>query len=107
MQGACRQVPGQISKSVGISITGVFNPESKQVELSEIFGQPFGAGHAVPNFKRVAEWYVLHFFDDVFLVDCSGRANTAMFCVKESFRLLGFILNPHESQLRIQLLYLE
>ncbi len=55
MQGAYRQIPLPDTQ-VSISITGVYNPHNKQVGLFEMFGQPFGAGHSVPNFYRVAEW---------------------------------------------------
>lgn len=52
MQGAYRQVPLPDSQ-IPISITGVYNPDTGEVSLFEMFGQPFGAGHAVPNFYRV------------------------------------------------------
>ena len=39
-----------------ISVTAVYNPAIQQADLFEIYGQPFGAGHAVPNFCRVAEF---------------------------------------------------
>eukprot|EP00435_Cladocopium_sp_Y103_P057422 s371_g19.t1 len=55
MAGAYRQVPLTDSQ-VGISVTAVYNPKTKQPDLFEIYGQPFGAAHAVPNFYREAEW---------------------------------------------------
>lgn len=73
-------------------------------------GQPFGAGHAVPNFYRVAEWLsrllvrafglVLdHFFDDFFLVSVTQESKTASFCLKEVFNILGFLLDPEKTQI--------
>ena len=55
MQGAYRQIPLPDSQ-VCISVTAVYNPAIQQADLFEIYGQPFGAGHAVPNFCRVAEF---------------------------------------------------
>ena len=76
MKGAYRQIPLP-DRQVSISITAVYDPANKQAKLFEIYGQPFGAGHAVPNFYRVAEWLsrplvralhllIDHFFDDFF-----------------------------------------
>ena len=39
-----------------------------------------------------------HFFDDFFLVDRAAEAEVCMFCIRESFRLLGFKLDPDKSQ---------
>ena len=74
MQGAYRQVPLHPS-DVKYAIAGVYDPSGRKVALFEMYGQPFGAGHAVPNFCRVSEWisrmlqrffhlHVEHFFDD-------------------------------------------
>ena len=55
MAGAYRQVPltaGQVKTSA----TVVYNGDSDRVALFEIYGQPFGAAHAVPNFVKVVEW---------------------------------------------------
>lgn len=109
MQGAYRQVPLPDSQ-VGISVTCVYNWDGQTPELYEIFGQPFGAGHSVPNFYRVAEWlcravvrgYHLmtdHFFDDFFIAERQACSQTAAFCMSESFKLLGFDLDPEKSQL--------
>ena len=98
LKSAYRQVPLPDSQ-VGLSITAVMNPSSEEVELFEIYGQPFGAGHAVPNFYRVAEWLsramtrafslVLdHFFDDYFLVERPECSAISSFCIAESFKLL-------------------
>ena len=55
MKSAYRQIPLS-PRDVRYAITGVWNPHKEQVELYHMHGQPFGAGHAVPNFCRVAEW---------------------------------------------------
>ena len=41
---------------VRFALTAVYDPTKDRVTLHEMYGQPFGAGHAVPNFCRVAEW---------------------------------------------------
>ena len=108
MQGAYRQVPLPDSQ-VSISITGVYNPTKDMVDLFEIYGQPFGAGHAVPNFYRVAEWafrlvsraysiLIDHFFDDFFYVERPACSKVSMFCLQQSFLLLGLTLDPDKSQ---------
>ena len=108
MQGAYRQVPLPDSQ-LSISITGVYNPDTREVSLFEMFGQPFGAGHAVPNFHRVAEWLsrtivrgfkiiIDHFFDDFFMVLRKSEALEGSFFVQEAFNLLGFKLDPDKTQ---------
>ena len=108
LKSAYRQVPLP-DKQVGLSITAVMNPTEDKVELYEIYGQPFGAGHAVPNFYRVAEWLsrllirafsvVLdHFFDDYFLVERPECSAVSAFCISESIALLGFLTDPDKSQ---------
>ena len=108
MTGAYRQVP-LAPQDVRYSVTGVFNPHSRRVDLHLIYGQPFGAGHAVPNFCRVAEWIarllqrrfrlvVDHFFDDFWLVEPAPLAETAMFVLRECFATLGFALDKEKSQ---------
>lgn len=103
MKGAYRQVPLSDSQTA-ISVTGVYNPTNQSVELYLMHGQPFGAGHAVPNFYRVAEWLsrllirafgllIDHFFDDYFLISVEQESRTASFCVREVFHLLGFLLD--------------
>lgn len=78
-------------------------------ELFEIFGQPFGAGHSVPNFHRVAGWIqrtlvrafrllLDHFFDDFYYVVTEQEATTATFCLWEGFKLLGFQLDSDKAQ---------
>ena len=108
MSGAYRQVPLAPS-DVRYSVTGVFNPITKRVDLHLMYGQPFGAGHAVPNFCRVAEWVSRllqrrfglisdHFFDDFWLVEPASVAESGMFVLKETFNILGFALDADKSQ---------
>ena len=108
MKGAYRQIP-LAPADVRYAITAVYNPESCTVVLFEMYGQPFGAGHAVPNFCRVSEWlsrmlqryfhlHVDHFFDDFFLVEPSLTVQAGIFVMKEAFKLLGFSLDPEKSQ---------
>ena len=108
MKSAYRQIP-LAPADVRFALTAVCNPISSQVDLREMYGQPFGAGHAVPNFCRVAEWiarllqklyYILvdHFFDDFFVVEPEITIQSAIACLKESFNLLGFQLDPEKSQ---------
>ena len=108
MKGAYRQI-ALSPDNVRYSITAVYNPWKKSVFLHEMYGQPFGAGHAVPNFCRVSEWLsrclgrvfslaLDHFFDDFFLVDKQGNSDVASFCLREGFSILGFELDPDKSQ---------
>eukprot|EP00435_Cladocopium_sp_Y103_P034639 s1626_g9.t1 len=108
MKSAYRQIPLS-PEHVRYSITAVFNPQTSAVELHEIYGQPFGAGHAVPNFCRVSEWIsrclsrlygmcLDHFFDDFFWVEPRSTAQVAVHCVQKSFSLLGFLLDSDKSQ---------
>ena len=108
MTGAYRQVP-LAPQDVRYSITGVYNPHTRRVDLHLMYGQPFGAGHAVPNFCRVAEWIarllqrrfmliVDHFFDDFWLVEPAKLADSAMFVLRECFSVLGFQLDGEKSQ---------
>ena len=55
MRGAYRQIP-LVDSQTAISITAIYNPKLGKAQLYEMYGQPFGAGHSVPNFYRVAEW---------------------------------------------------
>ena len=108
MQGAYRQIP-LTDKQVMVSITAVWNPFKKETQMFELYGQPFGAAHAVPNFYRVAEYasvlmtraYSLlldHFFDDFYYVEREETSKVVMFCLKQSFELLGLKLDPDKSQ---------
>ena len=108
MQGAYRQVPLHPS-DVRYAVTGVFNPVQKEVSLFEMYGQPLGAGHAVPNFCRVSEWicrflqrffhlHVEHFFDDFFIIESQDTIQSGVIMLREGFKILGFTLDPDKSQ---------
>ena len=108
MKSAYRQV-ALLPEHVRFAITAVYNPSSDSVELYEMYGQPFGAGHAVPNFCRIAEWIgrlltrcfhiaVDHFFDDFFVVEPTSTIQVAIFCIRETFKALGFTLDAEKSQ---------
>ena len=108
MKAAYRQIP-LADADVKNSITCVYNPSSRDVDFHAMYGQPFGAGHAVPNFYRVAEWFsrflcryfhlaVDHFFDDFWIVCSRARSQTAMRCLLESAELLGIIFDPDKTQ---------
>ena len=88
MRAAYRQVPVPDSQ-LPLTVTAVYNPQEGRANLFNLYGQPFGAAYAVPNFYRLAEWacrvvtksFALlldHFFDDFFLV---ARASEAEVCV--------------------------
>ena len=107
MRSAYRQLPIP-DKQTSISITAVHKPGCEP-QLFEIFGQPFGAAHSVPNFYRVAEWIarlvakalrlvIDHFFDDYFQVCRQADHESCKFALQESFRLLGFSLDQGKSQ---------
>ena len=108
MQGAYRQIP-LCDTQLRLAVTAVFDPYDSEAKLFQLYGQPFGAAHAVPNFYRVAEFLgrlltrafnliLDHFFDDFFLVSRSGESEVAAFCLSESFKLLGFTLDPDKYQ---------
>ena len=108
MKQAYRQVPLPDSQ-LSLSITGVYCPVDDQVKFFELYGQPFGAAHAVPNFYRVAEWLnrVLirsfrilmdHFFDDFFVVLRRKEADDTMFVIRQAVTLLGFVFDTEKSQ---------
>ena len=108
MKGAYRQIP-LADSDLKNSLTCVYNPGTKKVDLHAMYGQPFGAGHAVPNFYRVAEWFsrflcryfniaVDHFFDDFWLVSTEERSSIALRCILESAELLGIVFDPDKTQ---------
>eukprot|EP00971_Amphidinium_carterae_P191775 3805073-Amphidinium_carterae.1 len=108
MKSAYRQIPISDS-SLSVCITMVTHPGSNSVTYHELYGQPFGASHAVPNFCRVAEWLsragrrwlhliLDHFFDDYRLLDAEETAEFADECLCELFNLLGFVLDPEKAQ---------
>ena len=108
MKGAYRQIP-LADSNMQLSVTGVYCPHEQSAHFFLMHGQPFGAGHSVPNFYRVAEFInriiirqykVLmdHFFDDFYMVSKSSESTTSAFCLRETFKLLGFVLDPEKSQ---------
>ena len=108
MKSAYRQIPLD-PKHVRYAITAVYDPTSDSAKLFTMYGQPFGAGHSVPNFCRVAEWLSRfcqryfklcadHFFDDFSTVEPSATIQSAMFCLQQSFSILGFSLDPEKTQ---------
>ena len=108
MKGAYRQVPLADSHTQ-LSVTGVYCPSDKKAKFFLMHGQPFGAGHSVPNFYRVAEFLnrivmrffsvlIDHFFDDFYMVCKASESKTCAFCLREAFKLLGFVLDSEKSQ---------
>ena len=108
MQSAYRQVP-LAEEDIPASVTAIYDPESRQVKLHEMYGQPFGAGHAVPNFYRVAEWFCRlvvrlygiqcdHFFDDYWIVDKAENSRVSLKCLLETAQLLGIRFDPDKTQ---------
>ena len=108
MKAAYRQIALHPA-DVRFAITAVYNPVRDEVSLHEMFGQPFGAGHSVPNFCRVAEWvsrcsvrlfhtFSDHFFDDFFCLEPTSTVDSALFCIKALFTELGFRLDVDKSQ---------
>jgi hypothetical protein len=109
LEAAYRQCP-LLSSQMRVAITAVWNPLSKRVQFHEMYGQPFGAGHAVPNFCRIAEWAVRavrrllflvvdHFFDDYFLVEPRCLAASAVWAFRRSMHLFRPHHRPKKSQL--------
>ena len=108
MKGAYRQIPLPDTQ-VPIAITAVCDPCTAEPKLFELFAQPFGAAHAVPNFYRVSEWLARlvvrsmgilldHFFDDYYFVCRSKESESCSFALREAFRILGFALDDQKSQ---------
>ena len=108
MKGAYRQIP-LADSNMQLSVTGVYCPHEQSAHFFLMHGQPFGAGHSVPNFYRVAEFInriiirhykVLmdHFFDDFYMVSKSSESTTSAFCLRETLKLLGFVLDLEKSQ---------
>ena len=108
MKAAYRQI-ALAEHDIPAAITAIFNPSNDRVELHEMFAQPFGAGHAVPNFYRVAEWLCRlvvrlygiqcdHFFDDYWIVDLPQNAQLSLECLLETANLLGIAFDPEKTQ---------
>eukprot|EP00435_Cladocopium_sp_Y103_P063804 s675_g25.t1 len=108
MRQAYRQIP-LLDSQTSLAITAIWDPATRSAKLYEMYGQPFGAGHSVPNFYRTAEWLCRlivrafkvimdHFFDDFYYVDRPQCDKVGMFCIQQAFQLLGFELDPEKSQ---------
>ena len=108
MKSAYRQVPVSDS-NLAFCVTMVVDPDHRTVQYHQLYGQPFGASHAVPNFYRVAEWLCRaarryfhialdHFFDDFFYVEPAATAESARKAITFLFDILGFKLDPVKAQ---------
>jgi len=112
LKAAYRQCPLSDS-NISLCITMVFNPVTKQIDYHELYGQPFGAGHAVPNFYRLAHWackvarkllslVIDHFFDDFWIIEPQCLADYANWCFKSLMSTVGLSLDPEKEQLPAQ-----
>lgn len=108
MKAAYRQVP-LAESDIPAAVTAIYDPTEGEVKLREMYGQPFGAGHAVPNFYRVAEWFCRlivrlygiqcdHFFDDYWIIDTEGNSETSLECLLTTANLLGIGFDPEKTQ---------
>jgi hypothetical protein len=108
LRAAYRQMP-LLSEQVKLCITLVWNFYSKQIDYHEIWGQPFGAGHAVPNFYRLATWAMRvsrrllhlvadHFFDDYFFIETEHTLASGVWAFKRIMAAIGLELDPKKSQ---------
>ena len=104
LKAAYRQCPLS-DTMLGLSITMVWNPVENRIDYHELYGQPFGAGHAVPNFYRIATWACVasrrllgllidHFFDDYWMVEPKCLIQSACWAFKEFMALMGLTLDP-------------
>jgi len=109
LKAAYRQCP-LLSAHVQFAITMVWNPYSKTIDYHELYGQPFGAGHAVPNFYRLAAWAMAgirrllfvvgdHFFDDYFYIEPKNTAPSAAWALQRFMQIVGLKLDSEKSQL--------
>ena len=108
MRAAYRQCP-LLSSQVCVAITAVFHPD-KGVRYHEMWGQPFGAGHAVPNFCRIAEHLARiirkllfivtdHFFDDFWIIEPKISIDSAFWAFNKMMKLFGFAFDKEKEQL--------
>jgi len=108
LKAAYRQVPLPDSQ-IGLTIILVWNPNTEEVEFHELFGQPFGAGHAVPNFYRLAAWLktaarrllhinVDHFFDDFWIIEPRCTIGSAVHSFQRLMELCGIVWDPEKDQ---------
>ena len=115
MKQAYRQIP-LLDSQTSLAVTAIYNPHTQQPELHEIYGQPFGARHSVPNFYRTAEWLnrvmiraykvmLDHFFDDFYYVERPACGKVTMFCLQQAFQPLGFSLDSEKTQVPSEVAY--
>ncbi len=108
MRAAYRQV-ALCDSDLKNALTAVYQPGGSVPTIHEMFGQPFGAGHAVPNFYRLAEWFHRflcryfslscdHFFDDFWVVSRDMYAEHALTCLLASAELLGIVFDGDKTQ---------
>ena len=108
MRAAYRQV-ALCDSDLKNALTAVYQPGSPEPTVHEMFGQPFGAGHAVPNFYRLAEWlhrFICrffsiscdHFFDDFWIISRDIYAESALSCLLTSAELLGIVFDDDKTQ---------
>ena len=108
MKAAYRQV-ALADTDIPFAVTAIYDPNDKEVKFHEMFAQPFGAGHAVPNFYRLAEWFCRiacrtlyiqcdHFFDDYWIVSREQHGIVAQECMLELAHLFGISFGPEKTQ---------
>jgi len=109
LKAAYRQCPLS-NAMLSLSITMVWNPVENRIDYHEMFGQPFGAGHAVPNFYRLAKWACVasrrllgllidHFFDDYWMIEPKCHIQSATWAFKEFMAIIGLVLDPEKESL--------
>jgi len=109
LKAAYRQCPLSAA-CVALTIILLWNPFESKVQFHELWGQPFGAGHAVPNFYRMASWiaevcrkllflHMDHFFDDFWVIEPQATIICGVWCVRKVMAACGFQLDPQKSQL--------
>ena len=109
LKAAYRQCP--LSDSMlSLCLVMFYNPSTGVIDCHESFGMPFGAGHAVPNFYRMAQWCAVvgrrflklpidHFFDDFWIVEPKCLAHSGVWAFRSLMEACGFVLDPGKSQL--------
>ena len=109
LKAAYRQCPLSDSM-ISLCLVMFYNPSTKALDCHESYGQPFGAGHAVPNFYRIAQWCatvgrrllklpVDHFFDDFWIVEPKCLAPSGVWAFRSLMKSCGFGLDPGKSQI--------
>ena len=76
----------------------------------EIWGHPFGAGHAVPNFYKRAAWlkeltrkllfcHIDQFFDDFWVIEPCGTSVGSLWSFRQITAACSYVLDPKKAQL--------